>query len=109
MAATITKLNPETNAIKYDHGAGLKVSLLKLAGDNSYPTGGYALAASDFGFSGLVAVAPFGHPNGYLPEYDYTNSKLKLRWCAGAGAVASEVTNATDVSAATFYLLGFGF
>lgn len=75
----------------------------KVALDNSYPTGGYSLKPSDLGF----AVAANSDPefvcevdaaNGWSCLYDYTNQKLKLM--TSTATTSSEVTAATDVSAA---------
>lgn len=92
---------------------------LSIVLDTSYPTGGYT------GFSTMVAAAAraatpplpdtFAAADvygikildcaGYVPAYDKTNDKLKLYWCAGAGAPMTEVTNATNLSAVTLRLV----
>lgn len=113
MAATITKVNPESNPVKLVGGAGqLRFSVITLAGDASYPAGGYALAASDFGLSTLLAVVVAGQSAGIEGEYDYANGKLKFNWFnypGAAAAAAAEVTAATNVSTSTFRLVGIGF
>lgn len=75
----------------------------KVALDNSYPTGGYALKPSDLGFSNAANndpefVCEIDAANGWSSVYDYTNQKLKLM--SATATTSAEVTNATDVSAA---------
>ena len=73
-----------------------------IALDSSYPTGGYALTGSTLGCDVALHDVTFNQgTGGYVYNYDYTASKVKLFWSNGTGAVLSEVTNATDVSAVT--------
>jgi len=46
--------------------------------DSSYPSGGETLNASDLGLSSIDFVSPPSSKDGYLFDYDYTNSKLKV-------------------------------
>lgn len=75
--------------------------------DSSYATGGYSLTAADLGLQRIDFVDA-GASGGYVPEYNYSTNKLLVRWSGGSGAVLSQVTNATDLSAVTFrlYVLG---
>ena len=76
MAVTVT-------ATKKGVFGDLKYFLGTVLGDSSYPTGGEALTASDFGFpTSVVFVDPIPS-TGYVPEYDYTNSKLIVYRSAG--------------------------
>jgi hypothetical protein len=75
----------------------------KVALDNSYPTGGYVLKPSDLGFANAANsdpefLAEVDSANGWAAVYDYTNQKLKL--FSATATTSTEVTNATDVSAA---------
>lgn len=68
--------------------------------DSSYPTGGYAIAGSDLGLKGgtIDSADLNASSGGYVPTFDYTNSKIKLfRQTAATGALV-EVPNATNVS-----------
>lgn len=63
--------------------------------DNSYPTGGEAIAASDFNLSRIDMVL-VGQPVGStrIVTWDDANSKLKVYT-----ALSTEATNASDQSA----------
>lgn len=71
-----------------------------LAGDASYPTGGYPLAPSALGLTEILYldVSSLG---GYIPHYDYVNQKLKLYVVPATPSNSSlvEVPNATNLSA----------
>ena len=110
MALTITKVfsHPVPVGDKW-------MSVYEIAGDASYPTGGYSLLPSDLGFAPTndpefhceVKAAPGA---GYLFTYDHVNQKVKAYWTgAGLSAVLAEVTNATNLSAVTHVrVLAFG-
>lgn len=51
--------------------------IFSLTLDTDYPTGGYPLTASLVGFGSIDFVDAPG-VGGYVLEYDYTNSKLKV-------------------------------
>lgn len=74
-----------------------------LAFDDSYPTGGEVLAASDLGLS-EVRYFPTVLAGGYVLQYDYANGKLQAFY-ADNDAVADgpliEVANATDLETLT--------
>ena len=46
--------------------------------------------------------------SGYVPQYDYTNSKIALYEAGADGAILDEVGNTTDVSAVAVRVLVFG-
>lgn len=69
--------------------------------DNSYPTNGYALTAQTLGIGTVVTHFDALPKAGYIFEYDFTNSKLKVYRGGGAGAAGQEVANAVDLSAVT--------
>jgi len=76
---------------------GVRDSVFNVTCDNSYPSGGYGLAAAALGLKGIYTVMPCSAPGGYLFSYDYTNSKLMARECAAAGSPPAEV-GATDLN-----------
>lgn len=78
--------------------------------DSSYPTGGEAIAASDFGLTKIEFVqATSGPAAGGLVTWDRTNSKLLVRDSgANAGDVFPEQANATDLSAFVVHLTVVG-
>lgn len=69
MSATVT----EKRKFKFGNGFGV---VADVAMDSSYPTGGEALTAQQFGLSVLNFVLP-SPAAGYLFEFDHTNNKLK--------------------------------
>jgi hypothetical protein len=102
---------------------------------SSYPTGGEALTAQQFGLSALDFVLP-SPAAGYIFEFDHANKKLKAftptraqsahshtentaatytqnATTATAGAIsaaaASEVANNTNLSAVTARVLAVGY
>lgn len=88
-----------------------KVVLCDVTMDSSYPTGGEALAPSDFGLLGInhviVGAPPLG---GFLPAYDPTNLKLKLFVSTtGTPSLLIEHANATSASTAVIPCVVFGF
>ncbi len=79
-------------------------SVSKVALDNSYPTGGYALLPSSLGFSNAANNDPemnieVDSANGWGAVYNYATQKLQL--FTSTGTTSTEVTAATNVSAAT--------
>lgn len=71
--------------------------------DNSYPTGGYAVAtmtngAAKFGLK-VCQMAFFNHTGGYLVSYDQVNDKVKVFQQGAAAGAFTEVANLTNLSA----------
>ncbi len=84
-------------------------SVTKVTFDNSYVTGGFALAVADFGFNivisavtGIVIVAP--SPNADEVGWNATTSKLQAFTSAGA-----EVAAAVDLSALVVQVTALGY
>lgn len=99
MAATVTLADPPILQVN----GRIKEAYVNIAGDNSYPTNGWAIdfnAALGFKQVLFVEVPSVGN-GGHVPWWDYTNNKLKMFWCAGAGAAMTEVTNGTNLSTTT--------
>ena len=85
-----------------ENSLGAKHTIVNVTMSASYATGG---DACDFQASGGVlgraaplAVLAFPTSTGFVPVWDSVNKKMKLFWCAGSGAVLTEITNATNVS-----------
>lgn len=73
----------------------------KVVLDNAYPTGGYALKATDLGLGNAARTDPelaieVDNSNGYGATYDFTNEKLLFYTPAG-----TQVSNGADLSAVT--------
>ncbi len=70
MAGLVVEIAERTNV------SPLKQRVLKVTFDDSYPTGGEVLAASDFGldYISFVIAEPSG---GYVFQYDYSAGKLQ--------------------------------
>jgi hypothetical protein len=78
-----------------------------VTGDTSYATGGYTITPALFGFQFLghyVVVGPTGAST-VAAEAAQNPANGKLLFLAPSG---SEVTAATNVSAVSFYLEGYG-
>ena len=93
MAATV--------AIKTSGVAGNRRTVVAdVTCDSSYPTGGYASAAADLGFTGgTVDVMDLAASSGgYVAGYDYTNGKIKLFRQTAATSALVEVPNTTNVA-----------
>lgn len=79
--------------------------------DSSYPTGGEAIAKSDFGFPGAilhVQVNPVDDA-GYDAWYDHASSKIKLYDEDNTSGIAAEPTNTSDQSGRVVRVTAFGF
>lgn len=79
--------------------------------DDSYPTGGEALDAGDFGFISIYGIAPAGGNAvaiGGNVHFDTANTKLMVQFApdpGGAGGAAeafAEAPDTTDLSTYTF-------
>lgn len=78
-----------------------KIVLADVTLDNSYPTGGEAVVASDFGLAGINHVICGSPPlGGFVATYDPIAGKIKL-WQSTTGAPALLVEVADTTSAAT--------
>lgn len=81
------------------------INMRDFTGDAAYPTGGYALTGTQFGFGnkaldGVVCIG--GDADSAIYDFYYNNVSRKLL-ILSAGA---EVVNGTDLSTLTFRLLG---
>lgn len=73
--------------------------------DNSYPTGGEAVTAANFGLSSIHTVIPYptDQSGTYVAVWDGTNSKIKMM-----SALGTEVSNGTDLSSVKLDVLVIG-
>jgi hypothetical protein len=74
--------------------------------DASYPTGGYAITAANLGLSTLDTIIPNGVDTSgtYLVSWNQATGKLQL-----FSALATEVTNATDVHTKSVTVAALGY
>ena len=91
-----------------------KVIVADVTMDSSYPTGGESMTAGDLGLQKVSMVQ--ANPNaGYIPEYDHTNSKLKVYRqkdpanAGGADIPLPEVGSTVDLSAVVFRVMATGY
>lgn len=98
MALTVTKLFGPSGA------GGRWESVFNVAGDTSYPTGGWPLTKNQLGASAndpTAVVLVVNQGLGYLLVYDNANQKLLAYRQTAATSALVEVPNATNISAAT--------
>ena len=74
---------------------GIRSGIVDITFDNSYPTGGWAIAASDLGIEALYNLEiPGVTPGGYLLAWDRVNGKIKafeFDYDASADGAAKEL------------------
>lgn len=84
----------------------VRTAALDVTFSSSYPTGGEALTAAQFGlqnvYFAIATVKTAGTGSVTAAYYDIANAKLK------AFVAAAEVTNATNISAVTVQVVAFG-
>ena len=86
-----------------------KLVIAEVGFDDSYPTGGEAIAASDIGLQGIQ----FGIPGGvddatYHAAWDQTNLKLLLYVEDGTSGIEAQAANTSDQSAVVVPVLFLG-
>ena len=108
MAITATTLFSLTGAVlPSDTPKTLVVGTVTF--DNSYPTGGEAIAAADFGLQRIDSVIVGSNDEaGVSARWDQANSKLKLFDEENTSGIEAEFANAGDASANVVTLLVFG-
>lgn len=79
----------------------------------TYATGGFAVAAGDFGLGTIeslhVGSNPWETTEAYTASWDSTNSKIKLGWTGGAtSSELDEITNADDVTDVVLDVVVYG-
>lgn len=91
-------------------GGRRKLTITNIAMDDSYPTGGEAVAATVLGLT-TVAGAVTQASGGYQAEYDVSNGKVILYYAdydASGDGPLIEVPNATDVSTVVVTIIAWG-
>lgn len=97
MAKTITYLAPGggTNPIPLGKVPGDRKRIrFNFAADNSYPTGGYAIAPTDIGFAAQIDYVDIVNENVSAWTAVWNRATQKMQLCAFA--TGAEVANATD-------------
>lgn len=107
MALTFTDASGD---LRPQHVLGdLKVRFCTVTFDSSYPTGGEAIAASDFGMTRIIFISVNAASSASATKsvaWDQANSKLMVYTDGGTPAEASD---ASDQSALTVQLAVFGY
>jgi hypothetical protein len=85
-----------------------KYVIKRILFDSSYASGGESLTAADLGLESLHIVLVHGEDSGYIPQYDYTNSKLAVYEAGADGAALDEVADTTDLSAFYARVIAYG-
>lgn len=105
MSLTVATLAGEDSAsgvVKLGKGDNLKLALRNITFDSSYPTGGEAVTAANFGLTSILAMIclPTG---GYVASFDAANSKI-LVYLRGAITenAAGSYTQSAVLAAAAF-------
>lgn len=96
-------------------GAGwLHARVATMTGDTAYPTTGYPITASTFGFAvkivGVIQLATSGSDYQHV-EYDYGSQTLRVYGSSGAvlsGTTPSEVGSGSNISSQTWEVLVLG-
>jgi len=86
----------------------LKYVIKRILFDSSYASGGESLTATDLGLESIHIVLAHGEDSGYVPQYDYTNSKLAVYEAGADGAALDEVASTTDLSAFYARIIAYG-
>lgn len=78
--------------------------------DDSYPTGGEAIAASDFGFGLQIdhVVVHSTNTAQYRAVWDAANSKLKVFLEDATSGKEAEVADTTDISTVAVEVVAYG-
>jgi hypothetical protein len=88
---------------------GVVIDQVSITGDSSYPTGGSGGLANLCGHKNTYALLPTvatGFDVDYIPATDLL--KVYNSGGGGAGTKATEVANATNLSATTFIAIAIG-
>lgn len=103
MAVTVSTPTHATSPVV---AGNVRMAVRDITFDSSYPTGGEALSASDFGMQVILASIPTVRTAGTgsvtAVQHDIENGKLL------AYTAAAQVANTTDLSAVTVRVIAFG-
>ena len=101
MAEIVLKTIRRNNIVK------AQLITVDITGPN-YATGGSLFTPTMVGLNTFefISIPPV---SGYVPIYDWTNQKIMVYWApGGTSRVLDEITNATDLTAVTFYAMIIG-
>lgn len=89
--------------------ADLRLAVVNLKLDTSYPTGGSVGVAARLGFRSLAVLIPLQH-SGYIVEYINDTDKLKVyqQPAAATAGASPEVPNTTNLSGTVLRFLAMG-
>ena len=106
MAITIT--NPGSSADVPGVSGNIKYVIKDITFDDSYPTGGEGLSATQLGLEEVYIVLISQKSDGYVVQYDYTNEKLEIYEAGADGAALDELGNTADASGIAIRLIAYG-
>ena len=87
----------------------MRYTIKTITFDNSYPTGGESITAADVGLESIALVLFSPDKNGYVAQFDYTNSKIALYSAGGDDDTGlDEVGNTTNASAVVVRAMFYG-
>jgi|TARA_Y100000114_G_C11705298_1_gene300606 hypothetical protein len=106
MAITIT--NPGSSADVPGVSGNIKYVIKDITFDDSYPTGGEGLSATQLGLEEVYIVLISQKSDGYVVQYDYSNEKLEIYEAGADGAALDELGNTADASGIAIRLIAYG-
>lgn len=106
MAITIT--NPGSSADVPGVSGNIKYVIKDITFDDSYPTGGEGLSATQLGLEEVYIVLISQKSDGYVVQYDYSNEKLEIYEAGADGAALDELGDTADASGIGIRLIAYG-
>tara|TARA_R100001460_G_scaffold43303_1_gene79592 strand:+ start:106 stop:432 length:327 start_codon:yes stop_codon:yes gene_type:complete len=106
MALTITKPGsaPDVTGVP----GNIKYVIKDITFDDSYPTGGESLTATQLGFEELYIILISQKSDGFVVQYDYTNEKLEIYEAGADGAALDELGDTGDASGIGIRVIAYG-
>ena len=106
MAITITQ--PGSSSPVVGVPGNVKYVIKDITFDDSYPTGGEGLSATQLGLEEVYIVLISQKSDGYVVQYDYTNEKLEIYEAGADGAALDELGDTADASGIGIRLIAYG-
>jgi hypothetical protein len=106
MALTIT--NPGTSRDVQGVMGDIRYTIKDITFDDSYPTGGESCTAANFGLSEIFLVLISQKSDGYVAQYDYTNTKFEIYEAGADAAALDELGDTADASGIGIRVLVLG-